>query len=666
MKNAVMMAAAIWLIECAAPAARAQQTKWSSDLKDLNLNEVQWLESLDLSAMDQGWGSPRAGKSIEGKPITIAGKVYEHGVGSHAVGEFIVDLKGSATRFIAEVGVDDDTKGKGSVAFVVVVDGKEAARTGVLKSGDKAAPIDVSLTGAREMILRIEDGGDGINYDHADWADARIVLAPGATVVPSALSIDAPVTISMAKPGPEPRINAPRITGGSPGKAFLFRVPATGDGPLKFEAEGLPRGLVMDEKTGIITGSLAEEGRTSVKLTVTNGRGTTSSSLTIVAKAGAVALTPPMGWNSWNVWGTAVDDGKVRAAADAMVSSGLAACGYQYVNIDDAWEGSRDKDGNIQPNEKFPDMKALADYVHSKGLKLGIYSSPGPKTCAGFEGSWEHEDQDAKQYAAWGIDLLKYDWCSYSQFAPKPNNDELKRPYAIMRTSLNDCGRDIVFSMCQYGMGNVWTWGAEVGGNYWRTTDDITDTWQSMSSIGFSQNDHARFAEQGHWNDPDMLVVGTLGWGPTLRPTKLKPQEQVTHITLWTMLSAPMLIGCDLTQIDQFTRALLTNPEVVEIGQDRLGQQGRRVLEKDGLEVWAKRLSDGNVAVAAFNRTRRAGRIGVSFKELELTEKPREVRNVWERRDLGELNELKFEVAAHGAVLVRVAGVAEGASESGK
>ncbi|HVU64769.1 MAG TPA: NPCBM/NEW2 domain-containing protein [Phycisphaerales bacterium] len=637
--------------------AFGQQPPPSLQASDLP-EDVLWLETLDLTAVDQGWGYARAAKSIEGKPITIAGKVYEHGIGSHAVGEFIVDLKGAATRFAASVGVDDDTNGKGSVRFVVVVDGQERARTRVLRAGDKAANIDVDVTKARELVLRIEDGGDGINYDHADWADARLFLTPGlaAGVRPAALSIDAPVTISMARPGPEPRINPPRITGGTPGYPFLFRVPATGEGPLKFEAEGLPKGLTIDGATGIISGSIAEDGRASVTISVTNARGKATAPLTIIGKRGAVALTPPMGWNSWNVWGTAVDDAKVRAAADAMVGSGLAACGYRYINIDDAWEGQRDKEGNIQSNEKFPDMKALADYVHARGLKLGIYSSPGEKTCAGLEGSLGHEEQDARQYAAWGVDLLKYDWCSYAKVAPNPSDEDLRRPYILMRSALDACRRDIVLSLCQYGMGHVWTWGAEVGGNYWRTTDDISDTWQSMSTIGFGQNDHARFAEQNHWNDPDMLVVGTLGWGPNLRPTRLKPQEQVTHITLWTMLSAPMLIGCDLSQIDDFTLALLTNPEVIEVGQDRLGQQARRVAERAGLEVWAKKLADGSVAVAAFNRTRRAGSISVGMAELGLTEKPRAVRNLWERREMGMVQDLRFDPPPHGAVMVRIGG----------
>ena len=323
---------------------------------------------------------------------------------------------------------------------------------------------------------------------------------------------------------PQPAIHGPRIVGSTPGRPFLFLIPATGEKPLHFAAENLPEGLTLDPETGIISGSLKQPGSTVVEIEVKNARGSAKRELTIVGGQHKLALTPPMGWNSWNCWASAVSDAKVRAAADAMVNSGLAAHGFQYVNIDDCWEGNRDAKGEIQTNKKFPDMKALADYVHSKGLKLGIYSSPGPKTCAGYEASYKHEAQDAATYARWGVDYLKYDWCSYGDIARNPDRAALMKPYQVMRKGLDECGRDIVFSLCQYGMGDVWKWGAEVGGNCWRTTGDITDNWGSMSGIGFGQDGHEKYAGPGHWNDPDMLVVGKVGWGPSLHPTQ--PQAQ--------------------------------------------------------------------------------------------------------------------------------------------
>src|SRR5436853_4679142 len=232
-----------------------------------------------------------------------------------------------------------------------------------------------------------------------------------------------------------------------------------------------------------------------------------------------------------------MDDPTVRSIADAMASNGMKDAGYLYINIDDTWEAGRDAQGNIQTNRKFPDMKALSDYVHSKGLKLGIYSSPGPKTCAGFEASYKHEQQDANTWAKWGIDYLKHDWCSYGGIEKGRTQEALAKPYKLMGSALDASGRDIVYSLCQYGMGNVWTWGAETGGNLWRTTGDITDTWGSMSGIGFGQNGHEKYAGPGHWNDPDMLVVGRVGWGNP-HPSRLTPNEQITHITLWSLLSA--------------------------------------------------------------------------------------------------------------------------------
>jgi alpha-galactosidase len=354
-----------------------------------------------------------------------------------------------------------------------------------------------------------------------------------------------------------------------------------------------------------------------------------------------------MGWNSWNVWATSVDAAKIRAAADALVSTGLAAHGYSYINIDDAWEGTRDEQGNIQTNEKFGDMKSLANYVHSQGLRLGIYSSPGPKTCAGFEGSFQHEEQDARTWAGWGIDYLKYDWCSCT------SKDHVA-PYATMRAALDQADRDIVYSFCQYGMSDVWTWGAGTGANLWRTTGDITDTWNSMSTIGFSQPRLSEFAGRGHWNDPDMLVVGRLGWGSHPRPTRLKPIEQQTHITIWAMLSAPLLVGCDLTKIDDFTRDLLCNDEVLAVNQDSLGQPARRISADGSVEIWSRPLDDGTVAVAVFNRGTEEGKSVVRWSDLGI-EGMHAVRDLWQQRNIGNFEgNFGATIPAHGSMLLKI------------
>ncbi len=475
-----------------------------------------------------------------------------------------------------------------------------------------------------------------------------------------------PIAAESATPapssGPEPCINGPRVIGATPGHPFLFRIPATGEGPLKFSAKKLPAGLALEPSTGVITGSLEKAGTYKLKLKLKGAHGTATRMLTIIGGEHQLAQTPPLGWNSWNIWGIQIDEEKVRAAADWMVKSGLASHGYQYINIDDGWQGERDEDGVLHPNEKFKDMKALADYVHSKGLKIGIYSSPGPATCGGFAGSYQHEEQDAMMYAEWGMDYLKYDWCSYGDIAKQDGGlEEFKKPYFIMREALDKCGRDIVFSLCQYGMSDVWEWGAEVGGNLWRTTGDIHDTWQSLSDIGFKQGKSSPFAKPGQWNDPDMLVVGkTAGaWGE-IHPTILTQNEQITHITLWSLLAAPLLIGCDMAEMDQFTLDLLSNDDVLDVDQDPLGKaavpvQAKEAVENSpGLEVWSRPLWDGTIAVGLFNRSDKETVVTAKWSELGLSGK-QPVRDLWKKKDMGKFDgSYGVSVAPHGAALLKI------------
>lgn len=613
-----------------------------------------WADTLDVSQTAQDWGRPQSGKSVGERPLMLKGQTYLRGIGTHASSTFTIDLKGSALRFAAIVGVDDEVGANGSVVFEVWVDGKRTVRTGTLRGGGEPQAVSVNIAGAKRLSLVVTDADDGIGYDHANWAGAMLFLKPGAKTTPVALTVPVEVPVIASSVSARPSINGPQIVGASPGHDFLFLIPATGEPPLTFAADGLPDGLSLDPATGIISGSLKEACKTRVRLTVRGPKGIARRDLTIVAEKGALAQTPPMGWNSWNVWGCAVDAEKVRAAADWMVKSGLAAHGYQYINIDDCWEGTRDKNGEITTNDKFGDMRALADYVHSKGLKLGIYSSPGPKTCAGFEGSYRHEEQDARTFARWGIDYLKYDWCSYGGVAKNNSLEELQKPYYLMRSALDKCGRDIVFSLCQYGMGKVWEWGARVGGHCWRTTGDITDTWSSLESIGFSQDGHEKFAGPGHWNDPDMLIVGNLGWGPNLHPTRLTPMEQLTHITLWCLLSSPLLLGCDLSALDKFTVDLLTNDEALAVNQDPLGKPAGRKKQVGKLEVWARPLADGTTAVGLFNREMEKARVSVTWAELGL-EGEQPVRDLWRKRNLGVFQrEFSAAVPAHGALLLKV------------
>ena len=481
---------------------------------------------------------------------------------------------------------------------------------------------------------------------------------------------------------PEPMIHGPRIVGSTPGKPFLFRVPATGEGLLRFSASNLPAGLALDPETGLIAGSLKSEGTFVAKLTVTGKQGTANRNLVIVGGKHKLALTPPLGWNSWNSWGLSVSAEKVRAAADTMVASGLAAHGFQYLNIDDGWmtgdehetrptvgalkslirtwKRSRGPHGEFMPNEKFPDMKALSAYVHGRGLKLGIYTSPGPKTCGQFEGSEGHEARDAATFASWGIDYLKYDLCSYGFEHLAVSKGSNIKPYRKMGDLLAQADRDIVFSICQYGLGKVWTWGAEVGGNLWRVSGDVQDVWIGKKRFpigithGFDEGELAPYAGPGHWNDPDMLVVGKVGWGPKLHASRLTPDEQITHLTLWTMLAAPLMIGCNMAELDPFTLALLTNHDVLEVDQDPLGKAATRKAKTGETEIWARPLWDGTLAVALFNRGEAPTEVAAKWSDLGLSGL-QPARNLWQRKELGAFDgSFATEVAPHGAVLLKV------------
>src|SRR6185437_9695357 len=356
-----------------------------------------------------------------------------------------------------------------------------------------------------------------------------------------------------------------------------------------------------------------------------------------------LAKTPPMGWNSWNKFANKVTDALIRQTADAMVRNGMKDAGYIYVNIDDTWQGSRDAQGNIQANSKFPDMKALADYVHSKGLKLGIYSSPGPKTCAEYEGSFQHEQQDAKTYAAWGIDYLKYDWCSASQVY---DYHSMPAVYAKMGAALAATGRPIVYSLCQYGVLKVEQWGTSVDGNLWRTTGDISDNWKSMSHIGFDlQLNLAAYSGPGHWNDPDMLAVGNGGMTNT---------EYRTHMSLWSLLAAPLLAGNDLRSVPPDIMHILANKEVIAVDQDPLGKQAKRIGKEGDTEVWARPLQGGTYAVGLFNRGASSAKVTARWSDVGFTGKGT-VRDLWAAPDRGSVSDqFSAPVPSHGVVLIRV------------
>jgi alpha-galactosidase len=370
----------------------------------------------------------------------------------------------------------------------------------------------------------------------------------------------------------------------------------------------------------------------------------------LAAQDQGLASTPPMGWNSWNKFGCNVSEDLIRQMADAMVKSGMKDAGYQYIVIDDCWQVERDRDGNIVPDPKHftSGIKALADYVHSRGLKFGIYSDAGSMTCAKRPGSLGHEYQDALQYAAWGVDYLKYDWCNTT-------TQDAKAAYALIRNALNASGRPIVLSMCEWGTAKPWLWGKSIGGNLWRTTGDISDMWQSkdkdhlgMLDILDLQGGLESYAGPGHWNDPDMLEVGNGG---------MTTDEYRAHFSLWSLLAAPLLAGNDLRDMKPEIHDILTNKEVIAVNQDPLGSEGRRVRKDGGLEVWAKQMQDGSRSVVLLNRDTSEKEITVSWEDIGYPgQLSASVRDLWRAKDLGQYKE-KFSarVAPHSVVMVKVA-----------
>ena len=623
-----------------------------------NATEDVLLTSLDLSKARQGWGGPQIDKAVTGVPLIIGGRKFDRGLGTHAESRIWIDLQGGAEQFVAWVGVDDNAgAGKGTVVFKVLGDGKTLFQSPVMKAGDAPRPVDVSLQGVKLLLLIASDAGDGIGFDHADWADARFIGAKSKLVTIAGPHEEA--VILTPKPSPKPRINGARVFGVRPGHPVLFTIAATGDRPMTFAAVGLPEGLSLDRETGRISGSTEKRGTYVMTLSAKNALGTANRDMRIVV-GDEIALTPPMGWNDWYTFTSSITDKDVRAAADAMVATGMINHGYSYVNIDDCWMVSpgspdpeiggtpRDAVGNLLPNKRFPDMKALTDYIHSKGLRAGIYISPGPKTCGGYEGSYGHEAQDAKQFANWGFDFLKYDFCSYSTVWKGNTLEEHKRPYILMGYLLKRQDRDMVFNLCQYGLANVWEWGGQVGGNSWRTAGDIGAN-PAGYSVGFTLDGREKWVGPGRWNDPDYINIGYLG-----SPTLLTPNEQYTYVTLWSLLAAPMIFSGDMTKLDDFTLSLLMNDEVIEVNQDPLGKQAHRVAQHGDTEVWAKDMEDGSKAVGLFNRGEMQSKVTVRWSDLAIAGTQR-VRDLWRQRDIGLLSgSFGTQVPRHGAVMLRL------------
>lgn len=477
--------------------------------------------------------------------------------------------------------------------------------------------------------------------------------------------------ILTPKAGPQPKINGPKVFGVRPGHPILFTIPATGTRPMTFSADHLPKGVKVDAKTGKISGSISTPGEYVLTLHAKNKLGAAKRLFKIIVGE-TIALTPPMGWNSWNIYASKVTQELVLANAKAMASSGLIDHGWSYMNIDDVWQGKRGGDFHaiLPDSSTFPNMQALCDAVHGMGLKIGIYSTPWVESYGHHiggsaqnpEGSFERTkeniprnkkqfpyaigpyifwDKDVKQWAKWGFDYLKYDWNPIEL-------PETKAMYDLLRNS----GRDIVFSLSN---STPFASIAELSkiANCWRTGGDIRDNWKSLKSRLLTQDKWAPYARPGHWNDPDMMIVGWVGWGKGPRPTHLTPDEQYSHMSAWCLMSVPLLLGCDLTKLDDFTLSLLTNDEVLAVNQDPLGKQATVVSRQDSCGVLAKDMADGSKAAGLFNITDGiTRRLVVKWSDLGIKGKYI-VRDLWRQKDIGTFeDEYAAEVRPHGVVMI--------------
>jgi alpha-galactosidase len=666
------------------------------------------LASLDLSAVEQGWGTPQKDRAVEGHPLSIGGRAFAHGLGTHSPGAIIVALDGGSSRFAGWVGIDDEVGKRGSATFTIIGDGKTLWKSDVLRGGEAAKPFDVDVTRMKTLLLLVGDAGDGFEYDHADWADAHFEVTGASPRTIKAAPAKAPEVAPPPHPT-KPQINSPGVVGARTGAPFLFTVPALGARPLKFSAQGLPTGLKLDAATGRITGSIQTSGDYRVTLRVATTDGAATRPLRIVA-GDTVALTPPLGWNSYDSYGDDVTEDEILANA-RYLQEHLQPVGYEYVVVDYRWydpgaseapnnTGARagaqlaaDANGRLMPApNRFPSaadgrgFAALAAKIHAMGLKFGIHIMRGiPKQtvkadlpiqgapyrateaantasvcpwCPDMFGvaadkpagqAWY--DSILRQYADWGVDLIKVDDMSSPYSA-----DEI----AAVRNAIEKCGRAIVFSLSpgETPLSNADH--VQTHANMWRISGDFWDDWRALDHAFDLLAAWHGHGGPGHWPDADMIPLGHLSVhnrsvGPD-RHTRFTPNEQVTLMSLWSLAPSPQMLGMNLPDNDPFTEALLTNEEAVAINQDALGRQARRVELPDlpaGAEVWIRELADGAHAVGLFNRLGIEQTVAIPLSALGLTT-PQTVRDIWQRKDLGAQDRCEATLAPHGARLLRL------------
>ncbi len=637
-----------------------------------------WLDDLNIKKFSEGIPSVSAKTNGGGDSIRIGGVCFKRGVGVNSLSVIALFPDGNASDFKAFVGADDKADANSNFSFFVIGDQKILFESGRMKAGDAPKKVDVKLRGIKRLGLLVKVSGEDRTKAYSDWADAKFEM------VDDHLPLQIPNTdekyILTPAPLKSPKINSSKIFGATPGNPFLYTISTTGNRPMEFSVTNLPQGLIINSKTGTITGKIDRKGVYLVNLKAKNEFGYATKELKIVI-GDTISLTPPIGWNGWNSWAREIDREKVIASADAMVKMGLRDHGWTYINIDDAWQGQRGgRYHAIQPNAKFPDFKAMLDYIHSLGLKVGVYSTPWISSYAGFVGgssdfekgeypdsikinkrAYRHigkfrfEQNDALQMASWGVDYLKYDWRIDLNSAER------------MSVALKNSGRDILYSLSNsapFELAKDWRRIA----NAWRTGPDIRDSWTSLYISAFTIDKWMPFGGPGHWNDPDMLIVGNVTTGTDLHPTRLTPDEQYSHVSIFCLLAAPLIIGCPIEQLDPFTLNLLTNDEIIEVNQDPLGKPARMMADEKGVQIWVKPLEDGSYGVGIFNTAdfgktpqsyfrwgnEQSRQFIFDFAKSGLMGKYK-IRDLWRQRDLGEFSgSIKTEINHHGVVMLRL------------
>jgi hypothetical protein len=657
-----------------------------------------WISTLDVSKAHQGYGITQSDQSIDRHPISIAGQHFVHGIGTHSIGRLEIDLHGDANRFHAAVGIDDDAKvHAGTAEFSVIADGKQIYTSGIVRRGEPARVINLDVTGVKQLQLRVGDAGDGFENDHADWADATIDYNGEK---PNTVDIQmAQPTIAM-QPAPDaPAINNAEAYGGAPDTPLLLAVAATGKSPLNFRAQ-LPPDLSIDAKTGIINGTMPAS-RTLIDVTVANSAGEAKQQIVLLPTP---AITPPLGWNSYDAYGDSVTEAEMLTNARAIAEH-LRPHGWQYVVVDYRWydpgahdnnpngranvELTLDANGRLMPSaNRFPSaangagFKPLADQIHAMGLRFGIHIMRGiPRmavkqnlpiaasdlhaadaadtnsTCAwcpdmfGVRGETPagqaYYDSLFKLYAGWGLDFVKV--------------DDLSRPYATnevtaIRNAIEKCGRTIVFSTSPGAAPLERAQHLKDHANMWRATDDFWDNWGQLSGamdVCASWNGHGG---RGHWPDMDMLPIGRLSVGHRSvgpeRMTLFTHGEQLTLLTLWSIFPSPLMLGGDFSSADPWEISLLTNDEVLAINQDTAARPAMRAFNRHGLEVWQRTLTDGKIAVAFFNRTEDDTTVAATWADLDL-QGAFKARDVWMKKDLADVQgKIELPVPSHSAAMV--------------